>query len=342
MPFYRRLFIDVILLLLILVGGTIGYVVIEGWDTFDALYMTVTTLTTVGFQEVHPLTQAGKIFTMVLIISGVGFMLYFLSSITGMIVQGSIKDLFGRKKLERQIKQIRGHYIICGFGRIGRTVAHLLMEKPMEVVVIEKDPQHIPFFQEKKILYVIGEAASEEHLIAAGIVRAKGLVAAASSDADNVYITLTARGLNPNLFILARAAEESSTKKLIRAGADKVVSPYDIGARRMAYSILRPTVIDFIELAVHNQNLDLQMEELRVGEDAEIKDTTLLESAIRKDFNLIIVAIKKKSGEMIFNPLSQTKIHAGDTLVALGDRGHLNKLEKKLGSPASLAGSDLP
>jgi voltage-gated potassium channel len=332
MLFYRRLILNFSIFLLILIGGSVGYVVIEGWSGLDAVYMTITSVTTVGFQEVHTLSRAGKIFTMVLILFGVGFMLYFLSSMAGLVIEGTINDVFGRKKLERQIRQVRDHYIICGYGRIGRTVAHLLQERPMEVVVIEKDPQHIPLFQEKKLLYLIGEATSEENLIEAGIDRAKGLVAAASSDADNVYITLTARGLNPNLFILARAAEESSIKKLTRAGADKVVSPYDIGARRMAYTILRPTVIDFLELAVHNQHLDLQMEELVVGEKAEIINTTLLESAIRRDYNLIIVAIKKKTGEMVFNPVSQTKIHPGDTLVALGDRENLNKLEKKLGA----------
>lgn len=156
-------------------------------------------------------------------------------------------------------------------------------------------------------------------------------MAAASSDADNVYITLAARGMNPDLFILARAAEDYSVNQLLRAGADKVVSPYEIGARRMAYSILRPTVIDFIELAMHDQNLDLQMEELTVQERSEIKEQTLMESAIRRTFDLIVVAIKKKSGEMIFNPSPQAKIQVGDTLVLLGNRENLNRLEKKLG-----------
>jgi voltage-gated potassium channel len=305
--------------------------VIEGWDGLEALYMTVITLTTVGFQEVHPLSRGGRIFTMLLIVSGVGFMFYFLGSFARMLVEGTIKDILGRRKLEKQISQISGHYIICGFGRIGRTVSQLLREKPIEVVVIEKDLGTIPLFQEKNILYVIGEATSEENLLKAGIVRAKGLVAAVSSDADNVYISLTARGLNPDLFILARAAEESSITKLTRAGADKVVSPYDIGARSMANTILRPTVIDFIELAMHNHNLDLQMEELTVGAQSEIKNLTLMESDIRKDYDLIVVAIKKRSGEMIFNPSSQAKIQVGDILVALGDRKNLTHLEKKLG-----------
>jgi voltage-gated potassium channel len=331
MNFIARFIIDLLIFCLILIGGCLGFMVIEGWNTLDALYMTIISLTTVGFQEVHPLSRSGKIFTMVLIVSGVGFFLYFLSSIARMMVEGTIKDVLGRRKLEKQINHIRDHYIVCGYGRIGRTVYQLLREKPMEVVVIEKDPGCIPLFQEKNILYVSGEATSEENLIKAGLLRARGLVAAASSDADNVYITLTARGLNPGLFILARAAEESSVIKLTRAGADKVVSPYDIGARSMANTILRPTVIDFIELAMHNRSLDLQMEELTVGEESEMKDLTLMESSIRKDFDLIVVAIKKRAGEMIFNPSSQAKIQVGDTLVALGDRQNLTRLEKKLG-----------
>jgi voltage-gated potassium channel len=331
MRFTARFILDLFIFSLILIGGCIGYIVIEGWDMLEALYMTVITVTTVGFTEVHPLSRAGEIFTMFLIVFGVGFILYFLSSITGMMIEGTLKDVFGRRKLEKKINQNDGHYIVCGFGRIGRTVSQLLKEKPMEVVVIEKDPGCGPFFQEKKILYVLGEATSEEILLKAGILRAKGLVAAASSDADNVYITLTARGLNPGLFILARAAEESSIMKLTRAGADKVVSPYDIGARSMANTILRPTVIDFIELAMHNRSLDLQMEELMVGKQSEIIDLTLMESAIRKDFDLIVVAIKKGTGEMIFNPSPQAKIQAGDILVALGDRENLSRLEKKLG-----------
>jgi voltage-gated potassium channel len=331
MKFATRFIIDSFIFSLILIGGCVGFIVIEGWDVLEALYMTVITLTTVGFQEVHPLSGPGKIFTMFLIVSGVGFILYFLSSTTGIMIEGTLKDVFGRRKLEKRINQISGHYIVCGFGRIGRTVRQLLSEKPLEVVVVERDPACIPLFQEKNILYVSGEATSEENLLKAGIQRAKGLVAAASSDADNVYITLTARGLNPGLFILARAAEESSIIKLTRAGADKVVSPYDIGARSMANTLLRPTVIDFIELAMHNRSLDLQMEELTVGDQSEIKDLTLMESAIRKDFDLIVVAIKKGSGEMIFNPSPQAKIQVGDILVALGDRENLSRLEKKLG-----------
>jgi len=331
MRFTTRFILDLFIFSLILIGGCIGFMVIEGWTGLEALYMTIITLSTVGFQEVHPLSRGGRIFAMLLIVSGVGFMFYFLGSIARIMVEGTIKDVLGRRKLEKQISQISGHYIVCGFGRIGRTVSQLLREKPMEVVVIEKAPEYIPFFQEKKILYVTGEATSEENLLKAGILRAKGLVAAVSSDADNVYISLTARGLNPDIFILARAAEESTIKKLTRAGADKVVSPYDIGARSMANTILRPTVIDFIELAMHNRNLDLQMEELTVGEQSEIKDLTLMESTIRQDYDLIVVAIKKKSGEMIFNPSFQAKIEVGDILVALGDCENLNRLGKKLG-----------
>jgi voltage-gated potassium channel len=331
MSIAKRLLIDIFVFLAILFGGLAGYMAIEGWNAFDALYMTITTLTTVGFMEVHPLSPGGRIFTILLILFGVGFILYFLGSATRMMLEGTIRDIYGRRKLEKKITHISGHYIVCGYGRIGQTVAQLLREKPLEVVVIEKDQDRIPEFQEKDVLYVSGEATSEEILIRAGIERAKGLVAAASSDADNVYITLTARGLNPDLFILARAAEETSIKKLKRAGADRVVSPYELGARRMANTILRPAVVDFIEFAVHNRDLNLQMEELTVGSRSKIKDVTLFDSGIRKDHNLIVVAIRKKTGEMVFNPSSNTKIHEGDTLVALGDRDNLNKLEKKLG-----------
>jgi voltage-gated potassium channel len=208
-----RFIFELFVFALILIGGCIGYMIIEGWNGLDALYMTIITLTTVGFQEVHPLSPEGKIFTLFLILFGVGFFLYFLSTLTGMVVRGTLKDMFGRRKLEKQIHHLSGHYIICGYGRIGRTVAQMLQEKPLQVVVLEKNPETIPLFQEKNLLYVIGEATSEENLLKAGIERAVGLVAAASSDADNVYITLTARGLNPDLFILARAAEEASIKK---------------------------------------------------------------------------------------------------------------------------------
>ncbi len=332
MRFAARFTVDLIIFLGILIGGCLGFIWIEGWDALDALYMTIISLTTVGFQEVHPLSRSGRVFTIFLLIFGVGFILYFLGSIARLMVEGTIRDVMGRRKMEKHIRQIEGHYIICGYGRIGRLICQMLMEKPIPVVVVEKDPEQIPIFQEKKILYVSGEATDEENLLRAGIERAKGLVAAVSSDADNVYITLTARGLNQNLFILARAAEESSKTKLLRAGADKVVSPYDIGARSMANTILRPTVIDFIELAIHDRSLDLQMEEITVREGTEIRDLSLMQSGIRKDFDLIVVAIKKKSGEMVFNPSPQALIEEGDTLVLLGDKENLSRLEKKLGN----------
>jgi voltage-gated potassium channel len=334
MPFARRILINCLIFFVILLVGSLGFLLIEGphWSLLDAVYQTLTTITTVGFMEVHPLSPVGRIFTLFLILAGVGFIFYFLARMTEIVVEGTVKDIFGRRKLDKKIAHLEGHYIICGYGRIGRTVTQLLKDKPLEVLVIEKGPEYIPLFQEKGILYLLGEATEEEILLKAGIERAKGLVAAVSSDADNVYITLTARGLNANLFILARAAEEASVRKMIRAGADKVVSPYEIGARRMANTILRPTVIDFIDLAMHTKSLDLVMEEITVQEGARLHDVTLLEANIRKDYNLIVVAIKKKSGEMIFNPYSQTKIHLGDTLVVLGDRENLSLLEKKMGA----------
>jgi voltage-gated potassium channel len=311
--------------------GTGGYMAIEGWDFLDALYMTITSVTTVGFSEVRPLDTPGRWFTMCLILSGVGVILYALAAMTRMMVEGEILEVFGRKKLEKKIQAINQHYIICGYGRIGRMVAHhLLSERSIPMVIIEKNPEVIKKIEEEKLLYLQGEATDEELLIQAGIRRAKGLIAAASSDADNVYIVLSARGLNPKLFIMARAAEESSVSKLERAGADKVVSPYEIGARRMAHTILRPAVIDFIELAVHGRHMDLQIEEIRVGEGSGLQGVTIMDSGIRKKLNLIVVAIKRNSGEMLFNPTHEEPINGGDTLILLGEKKNLTELEEWL------------
>jgi len=316
MKFTTRFILDLFIFILILIGGCIGFIVIEGWDLLEALYMTVITLTTVGFQEVHPLSRAGKIFTMFLIVSGVGFILYFLSSTTGMMIAGTLRDVFGRRKLEKQISHIEGHYIVCGFGRIGRTVSQLLKEKPVEVVIIERNPIVSPFFK-KKIFYMSQGSYLGRNSSQGGYSQCQRAGGGGLLRCGQCLYYLDRPGIKSRIIYPGPGREESSVVKLTRAGADKVVSPYDIGARSMANSILRPTVIDFIELAMHNRSLDLQIEELTVGEKSEIKDLTLMESAIRKDFDLIVVAIKKGTGEMIFNPSSQAKIQVGDILVVL-------------------------
>ena len=324
----RHLRISVASLVLIITVGTIGYSMIEGWQAFDALYMTVITLATVGFKEVQPLSPEGKLFTIGLIISGTGMIAYTLSCLLQFTMEGQLRTILGRKKLESRISKLKDHYIICGFGRIGHKIGRELQAKPLPFVVVEKDPHHLERLNREGFMYVEGDATDDEVLLAAGVAHAKGLITAVTSDTDNVYITLTARGLNPNLFILARAGEEGSEKKLMRAGASKVISPYTIGAYRMAQAILRPSVVDFIEIATASENLDLQIEEITISANSGLAGKTLIDSGIRQNTGIIIVGIKQVDGHMLFNPSPSKIIEANSILITLGEQPAIKQLEK--------------
>lgn len=317
-------------LLLIIILGTLGYYAIENWNLLNSLYMTVITISTVGFKEVGELSNEGKILTLFLIIGGVGVGAYTFGSITQIMVEGEIRKIFGRRKLEKQIRDLKEHFIVCGFGRIGSTVSREFAAEKQPFVIIEKDHNIIQRIDHEGFLYIEGDATSEEILLRAGILRAKAVIAAAPTDVENVYITLTARELNPKLFILARGDDELSEKKLLRAGANKVISPYFIGGLRMAQAILRPNVMDFIEIATQRQHLELQLEEIKTSPSSKLINTTLKDSEIRKDLGLIIVAIKNEQGKMIFNPQPETVIKEGDVLIALGEKKELKQLEKML------------
>jgi len=324
----RHLRFSLLTLVAVIGLGTCGYSLLEGWSAFDALYMTVITLATVGFREVHELTPEGKAFTILLIIFGAGIIAYAVGSLIQLTVEGQLRQLLGRKKLQKQIAKLQGHYIICGYGRIGTLICREFAAKPLPFVIVEKDPEICQRLSDDGILYVAGDATDDATLEAAGIRQARGLITAVTSDTENVYITLTARGLNPGLFILARAGEEGSDLKLRRAGASKVISPYVIGATRMAQAILRPSVVDFIEIATAGHNLELQMEEILVRSGSRLAEQTLLTSGIRKDLGTIIVGIKKGDGKMVFNPASETTIAAGDILITLGERPAIENLER--------------
>ncbi len=324
----RHLRISVILLITIIASGTLGYHLIEGWQVFDALYMTVITLSTVGFKEVHELSPDGKIFTLVLIICGTTTIAYTLSRLLQFTLEGQLRRILGRKKLENRISKLRDHYIICGSGRIGHLICREFQSRPMPFVVVEKDPHHIDRLSREGYMFVEGDATDDETLQAAGIEHAKGLITAVTSDTDNVYITLTARGLNPKLFILARAGEEGSEKKLMRAGASKVISPYTIGATRMAQAILRPSVVDFIEIATASEHLELQIEEIVIATHSELAGKTLISSGVRQSMGIIIVGIKETDGQMIFNPPPNKVIEPNSVLIILGERKAISQLEK--------------
>ncbi len=323
----RKILFLTSILMALLVLGSLGFVWLEGWNYFDALYMTVATLTTLGGGEVQPLSKLGRVYTMVLVLAGMGVLLYIVTSLARVVVEGEIKAALGRRKLVKQIKGLKDHYIICGFGRIGEIIARQLKERGIPVVIIENKPENLSRLEESGYYVVAGDATREEVLQEAGIERARGLVAVVSSDADNVYIVLTARSLNPGLDIVARAEESGAEKKLLRAGADRVESPYEMGGRKMAHAILRPTVTTFMELAM-TEGVEWSMEEVRVGEGSALAGVALKDSGIRQKLDLILVAIKRADGEMLFNPTLETPILAGDTLIALGMRHNLEMLEK--------------
>ena len=304
--------------------------VIEGWNFFDSLYMVVITLATVGFGETHPLTFHGRIFTIVLILVWAGIGFYALSSIIQPIIEGEIRKVLGRKKLEKEIRNLKDHYIVCGFGRMGSYISRELNNASVSYIIIEKDEHLREKLERENYLYLYGNASEDEVLIEAGVKKARGLVAVVASDADNVYITLTARQLNPNLFILARSTNESSERKLQQAGANKVISPYQMGAVRMVQAILRPAVVDFIEIAFHGKSMELQCEEFLVKPNSSLVGSSLQEAEIRKNLGVIIVAIKGTSGKMVFNPSRDVRINAGDTLITLGEKKDLVRLEKIL------------
>lgn len=326
-PGFRQLGAAVLFIVAVSSLGTAGYMLLEGWGLLDAAYMTLTTMTTVGYQEVRPLSDTGRVFTMLVIIFGVTGIFAVIGVGSTIILQVQLNKLFGRRKLEKKIAKLKNHYIVCGYGRMGRIICQELARKGIPFVVVEKNREVFETIDES-ILAIHGDDSREETLLQAGIDRARGLVSVVSSDAANVYITLTARQLAPKIFIVARAGEEGSEKKLLRAGADKVISPYVIGGGRIAQAILRPAVVDFIELVTQSEHLDLQMEEVEVTGQSSLCNVSLPESGIRQNLNIIIVAIKKSAGHMVFNPSSATVLEAGDRLIALGGMESLGRLEE--------------
>ena len=331
MTIQQQIIRPIIVIIFVISFGTIGYSIIERWNPFDSLYMTIITLTTVGYGEVHTLSKAGKFFTIILILSGVGSMLYALGSGAKTLIEGELREILGRKKVSKIIEGIRNHYIICGYGRMGKIISKEMSSHGAHFVVIEKSAEVLAIV-DKDILAIQGDSTQDAILKSAGIEKARGLISVLSSDADNLYVVLSARGLNPKLRIAARASEEGVEQKLIRAGADNVISPYHIGALRIAHTMLKPAVVDFIEFATKKGNIELQMEEIKVKEDSHIMGLSLDECGMRKELGIIIVAIKRASGEMEFNPTSASIIKQGDTLIAMGEVNQLKKFEDLVGS----------
>lgn len=325
----RKIILFIAPLLLILFLGPIGYMLLENTSFLDGLYLTVITITTVGYGDIVPIHPSGRLFTVLLVFSGVGYVMYLFGTITDAMVEGGWRKIVERRKMHKKIAQLHDHYIVCGFGRIGMEICSILQENNRPFVVIERDEDVVKEIEGLGYFELMGEASDDDILLDAGIKQARGLIAVVSSDADNLYITLTARGLNPDLFILSRSSGARGVgRKLARAGASRVISPYSIGARRMAQLIVRPTVIDFIDLAMQASELGLRMEELVVSVNAKIVGKKLLESGLRKKYDVIVVAIKRGDEPMIFNPKPEETIMSGDILIVLGNSDHITALEK--------------
>jgi len=320
----------IIIALMIFSVGIAGYMIIERWSLIDSVYMTAVTLSTVGFMEVHEISNAGRIFTIILIFAGVGYFLFLASIIMQSIVEGEIQSLLGRKRLDKKIRKLKQHYIVCGYGRIGRTLCTLIREETNDVVVIEKDPEMIEILNKDGIHYLHGDAADEDLLSKAGIEEASYLVAALATDTANVFLVLTARQLNPDIFIMARADSTGVKKKLTVAGANIVESPYDVGAQSMGLRLLRPSVSSFLNVALSRSKEAIQIEEMFVSKDSKYANVTLKDSGIRQDFDLIIISIKKVSGQMLFNPSFLTLIESSDTVIAMGKTEDLDKFSQAL------------
>jgi voltage-gated potassium channel len=337
----RNLRLIALALLGVLLLGTAGFHFIEGWPWFDGFYMVVTTLTTIGYQEVHPLSHLARVFNIFVIIAGVSLVFLAIGALTQALLEFELQSFFGRRRMERDIDRLSQHYIICGAGRVGRSAARELARKPAAFLVIEHNEAKAARYG-GEWLTLVGDATQEQTLREAHIERAQGLVAATTTDATNLYIVLTARGLNPRLKIIARASEEDAEKHLLKAGADSVVSPYSFAGARIAQSFLRPHVVSFLDTATTHLGIDLEIGEIRVGQDSTFAGKTIESSRIRQDRGVIILAIKRVQG-MRFNPSPDDRIDAGDFLIAMGEPSQLRQLENMAVSRSMLSQSpELP
>jgi len=314
---------------LIVTGGTLGFVWIEHYTVFDAFYMTLITISTVGYAEVHPLSFYGRVFNSFLIFFGVTMMLLAVGGMTQVIIELELTQFFARRRTKKMINQLHDHIIVCGFGRVGRGAAHELQRSGVPFLIVDKSEDRVEWAIRDGMLGVLADATDDETLKHAGVMRAKGLIATLQSDADNLFVILSAKALKPSLQVSARVASEQSEKKMRLAGADHVFAPYDMTGNRMAQAMLRPHVFQFIDFTTKSMGLDVGIEQFRVPASSELASKSLLETKIRKELGVIVLAIRKSDGRMLFNPPAE--IQAGDFLIVMGELASLHKLEQELG-----------
>ncbi|NIR51897.1 potassium channel protein [candidate division KSB1 bacterium] len=315
-------------MLFVFFAGTIGYILIEGWAFTDALYMTVITLSTVGFREVGTLSAEGKVFTVCLIISGIGTVGYGIGNLAAFIIEGELRELFIKRKMERDIEKLKNHIIICGYGDEGRHASEELERSKVPFLIIEKDIELAEKLREEGVLVAQGDATQDEILLGAGVERAKGLITAVTEDSENVFVTLTARGFNSNLTIVARAAAEATMAKLIRAGADKVISSAEIGGRRMASVLLRPKVVNFLDIIMSDDELALRLEEIDIDEKSAFVGKSIRDLHIRGRTGTLVIGFQHEGQSIQINPPAETVINVGDVLIVMGNESQVEKLRR--------------
>ena len=330
----RRVQSAVLALAVITLAGILGYMVFEGWRFSDALYMTVITLTTVGYREVRPLDESGQLLTMLLLITGVGTLFYAAVTSVELVVEGTVRGYFGRRRVKAQIRKLSGHYILCGYGRVGRQVAREFKADDVPFVIVEQDPEVLEECMSAGYLALLGEAADDEVLMEAGILDAGGLVAAVDSDADNVFVVLSARKLNQKLHIVARASSDETAAKLEIAGADRTLSPYAVGGRRLAALATQPLVVDFLDVVTRGEKgIEFRLEEFSVPADSTMVDHTIGELNIGERTGAIVLAVRTTEGNFDTTPSADDRLHAGDTLIVLGSREQVERLERLMHRP---------
>lgn len=318
--------LGVLLVAVVSAIGTLGYI-IEGWSAWDAAFMTIISVTTVGYGYVHPLSRAGEVWTALVLLAGVATLFYTAFVLMAQVVDGGLQRGLEQRRFRRMIDQLSNHFIICGYGRIGSTIAEEFRRHGVPFVVVDRDPEKVHAIIAAGGVAVAADASREEVLNNVGLARARGLIAAVSTDAENVYTVLTARVLRPDLFIIARVESDDAEPKLRRAGADRVISPYTLGAVQMAHTALRPAVVDFMRLATSSEHLELSAEQIGLEPGSALDGRSLREAELRQRFGVIVVAIQRKDGKMEFNPSPETVLRAGDQLVLLGGVEHLRQLE---------------
>jgi len=323
---FRRLLPAMLILLAVAATGIAGYMVVEKWNVLDAVYMVAITLLTVGFEEVHPLSPAGRIFTMIIAVAGVGTAVYAAGRAVEIIVEGEMSGYQKRKRMDRKASEMKDHYIVCGFGRVGHQVAQVFESAKVPFIVVDGKPETALELEPRDVPHILGDVTSDETLAKAGIRAAKGLVACSDSDVANVYVTLSARALNPSLHIVARAGIRDTEKKLFIAGANRVISPYYISGIRMAALATRPVTCDFLDLITHGGQLEFSLYEMAVTENSAFAGKSLEESDIRRVTGAVVLAIRRADGSFDLQPKASSQINTGDVMIVLGTQDQIEKM----------------